>query len=105
MIILKLKGGLGNQMFQYACGIGLSIKYGQNIFFDISSYPDSYGRQFGLDNFNTNDSFVNKNIAKAISCLRKHESLSRLLHKYFFKNYLHYLNPAEVFDCRVTERQ
>jgi len=66
-------------------------KNDQDILFDMSSYPDSYCRQFGLDNFNTNYSFANKNIVKAISYLRKHEFLSRLLHKTFFKKHFEFL--------------
>jgi len=36
MIISKLYGGLGNQLFQYALGRYLSIKHNTTLAFDIS---------------------------------------------------------------------
>lgn len=39
MIVVKLIGGLGNQMFQYAYGLQLAKVYGEDICFDVSYYP------------------------------------------------------------------
>jgi hypothetical protein len=54
MIIIKIQGGLGNQMFQYALGRNLSLIH--NVPFKIdSSYlrsANQSGRSFCLDNFN-----------------------------------------------------
>jgi hypothetical protein len=47
MIVVKLQGGLGNQMFQYAAGRALSIKYNVPLFLDhsfIERNESSYGR-------------------------------------------------------------
>lgn len=38
MIISKIIGGLGNQMFQYATGRALSLAYGEKLSLDISSF-------------------------------------------------------------------
>jgi hypothetical protein len=38
MIIVQTKGGLGNQMFQYAFGRALSLKLGQQILIDTSDF-------------------------------------------------------------------
>jgi len=35
MILIKLQGGLGNQLFQYAMGRALSIKTGKTLFLDV----------------------------------------------------------------------
>jgi hypothetical protein len=52
MIITKLIGGLGNQMFQYATGLYLSKMHEVPLFLDTSDYsPDSF-RQYELDSFN-----------------------------------------------------
>jgi hypothetical protein len=45
MIIVKFKGGLGNQMFQYATARALSLKYGQPLFFDLSWYGQQAERE------------------------------------------------------------
>ncbi len=40
MIITKLKGGLGNQMFQYAVGRSFGVKYNDETKIDITGYDD-----------------------------------------------------------------
>ena len=58
MIIAKLQGGLGNQMFQYAAARKLSVKYGVDLLLDHSylerNSQDRYGftaRNFELEVF------------------------------------------------------
>ena len=43
MIVIKLWGGLGNQMFQYAFGFSLAKKYKQELKFDFSFYSNQPG--------------------------------------------------------------
>lgn len=63
MIILNLKGGLGNQMFQYALGRTLSLKNNDVLKLEVNGLDrankigDIY-REFGLGNFH-----IEKNIA------------------------------------------
>lgn len=56
MIIARLKGGLGNQMLQYATGRALSLKLGVNLKLDTTSLYSKIGgdtpRLYGLDVFN-----------------------------------------------------
>lgn len=40
MIITKLKGGLGNQMFQYIAGLAMAVKYKEELKIDITGYTD-----------------------------------------------------------------
>lgn len=58
MIIVKLMGGMGNQMFQYAMAKSLSTKY--NIPFVMDrNYIDNFDwRNYDLDLFNIKESFV-----------------------------------------------
>ena len=55
MIIVKLQGGLGNQMFQYAMGRALSLRTGEKVHYDRSWYEQipsgDTPRPFELDIF------------------------------------------------------
>lgn len=50
MIVVKLIGGLGNQMYQYAYGLQLAKEYGEPICFDTGYYPK--GQELGLYRLN-----------------------------------------------------
>ena len=54
MITVEISGGLGNQMFKYACGYAVAKKYGHELSIDtaISDHVDF--RKFELDSFQTN---------------------------------------------------
>jgi hypothetical protein len=57
LITIKLSGGLGNQMFQYALGIELANKHKTSLRLDASSYRVGGGitwRKFLLSDFNIN---------------------------------------------------
>ena len=51
MIIIRLQGGLGNQLFQYALGRNLAIKHGVPLKLDIRWYEQFTDRQYELDKF------------------------------------------------------
>ncbi len=53
MIIIKIKGGLGNQLFQYAFGRALAMKTGKKLKFDLSFYRQQNLRSFALNRFGT----------------------------------------------------
>ena len=52
MLISKLKGGLGNQMFIYTFIYMLGKRYSTDFSFDISDYNMGIGRNLELDKFN-----------------------------------------------------
>lgn len=56
MIILRLLGGLGNQLFIYAFGRALELEHNLDVYFDTFSgfKRDAYKRKYELDNFNVN---------------------------------------------------
>lgn len=51
MIIMRIKGGLGNQMFQYAVGRNLSLKTGLPLVLDRRHYRPTHEHGYGLDVF------------------------------------------------------
>lgn len=62
MIIVKLIGGLGNQMFQYACGRAVSLKLGTDLKLDISNFDKegSPRREYALGVFKISESFASE---------------------------------------------
>ncbi len=69
MIITKIQGGLGNQMFQYAIGRHLAYLNKTKLKLDISFYKDpqkNIFRQYALGNFNIIENFISDDEAKKI---------------------------------------
>ena len=55
MIITKIQGGLGNQMFQYAYAKHLATKYNKKLYCDINFYQHQSLRNFSLHDFDKID--------------------------------------------------
>lgn len=53
---MKLHGGLGNQMFEYAFGRALQIRLGCELILDTSDFAYDKLRNYSLDHFYLNDS-------------------------------------------------
>lgn len=51
MIIARLLGGLGNQMFQYATGRALALRTGADLKLDLAIYESSTSRAYALGHF------------------------------------------------------
>ncbi|MBI3572979.1 MAG: alpha-1,2-fucosyltransferase [Candidatus Kerfeldbacteria bacterium] len=51
MIITRIIGGLGNQMFQYAAGLALARRYHVPLKLDVRGYDEQKLRQFTLNHF------------------------------------------------------
>ncbi len=60
MIIIKLIGGLGNQMFQYAAGRRLAEINGANLKLDIGAFKNYALRKYELGVFNICEQFATK---------------------------------------------
>jgi hypothetical protein len=73
MVIVNLKGGLGNQMFQYATGRRLALHHNTVLKLDLSSLEccpaDITPRKFVLNHFNINAEVATK---QDLDCISKH---------------------------------
>ncbi len=67
MVIVKLMGGLGNQMFQYSVGRRLALKHQTQFKLDISYFNTQKKRSYGLSVFNVKESFAGPEEIKILS--------------------------------------
>lgn len=92
MIISKIQGGLGNQLFQWAYGKYLSIKYDTELYLDTNFYYNQIGntlRNFELNKF-PNLKYIEPNITeKPIIQLSDNFEYNEFIYD---QNYHYYLN-------------
>jgi hypothetical protein len=76
MIIMKIIGGLGNQMFQYALGRRLSEEKGFPLKLDISKFEKEgvTKRTYSLGVFNLHVEFASKNESDKLMVSKKWKS-------------------------------
>jgi len=100
MIITKLKGGLGNQMFQYATGFALALKNKTQQKIDISNYDHvtrDTPRKFALNVFNISSPIALSEEISGVSNSGFLSKLGNLINQKIFRNYYldfhpHFLN-------------
>ena len=80
MIITKLNGGLGNQLFEYACARSLQLTYGDEMRLDIEGFKRS-PRHYALNNFVLSDevSVLPERDSKSLILLQAISKISRNL--------------------------
>jgi hypothetical protein len=86
-IIVVLKGGLGNQMFQYASALSVAIQNDCILYIDTSTgfYKDPYFRSFSLECFNIEQKKIYK---KNILFEKIRRKYLRFISKFFFNKNL-----------------
>ena len=60
MIIVKLQGGMGNQMFQYAAAKSISVKYNVPFYIDRRHLDTVDWRNYDLDLYNIEENILNQ---------------------------------------------
>lgn len=84
MIISRISGGLGNQMFQYAVAKAIAKKNRDIFKLDISFYPKQTLRKYELNQFN-----IEENIATEQECIKfrgKEDLIFKVKRKLGFEN-------------------
>lgn len=108
MIIVKITGGLGNQLFQYSLGRALSLKLNCELVLDTSFYPTQTLRKYELDKFNIQARLATQK--EIDSAGAGNGFFSRLIRKIglisiFYPNYVQELESIkyvnEVDNCNV----
>lgn len=74
MIYIKLYGGLGNQMFQYAFAYALSLKWGGSLYLETSSFKENCEKR---------DSFTPRTFELEVFDLQGKEISREYLEKYY----------------------
>lgn len=88
MITVRLNGGLGNQMFQYATAKALATNHQTELALDITEFNKYELRNFELDKFKIRALIVNKNYF--IKKLLKKLNLIKILPNYYLEHSLMY---------------
>ncbi|PIA78015.1 hypothetical protein BFR04_07220 [Gaetbulibacter sp. 4G1] len=64
MVVIRLIGGIGNQLFQYAAAKALSIKHKESLFLDIDAFKTYKTHAYGLNHFNIKEKVYKNNLPK-----------------------------------------
>lgn len=105
MKIIRIKGGLGNQLFQYAYGRRLMLINKKEVIFDISFFEGSKQkkdttRPFLLDNFNIDNSVKFENIKENRFSKSFKKIISKITGDYGFYQSEEYFKGIEEIICK-----
>lgn len=104
--IVKLAGGIGNQLFQYALGKQLATRHGAELLFDTTSFTqDRHQRQFRLDYFNIPPvAIANETQIKPYRKYQRRQGRWWYLYNRFVANSTKYVQETQFhFDPRILE--
>ena len=108
MITVRLSGGLGNQLFQYAAARRLALKHGTRVRLDTSAYgswlsaPREADRPFELMSFALADPIVPRGTELAAMEARR-LALSALRHAGLYTSRRTYRHMNLEFDSRILD--
>lgn len=104
MIIIKLQGGLGNQMFQYALGRALSYLHTIPFFLDATGYERDPLRSYALSSFNIQEQFAPVKKIARFRHFQKRRGKIGFLHNLLFANNSRYVEERQFnFNPRILE--
>lgn len=106
MVIIKITGGLGNQLFQFALGLAIEETLGFQVKYDLSAYKIVGSRKFDLDKF-----VGNLKIANSEEIERNNNVLQKIKFQIFqwvgfpfgLKGLKYYLERNFQYDANVFD--
>lgn len=103
MIIVKLQGGLGNQLFQYALGRNLALKNKSRLRLDISGFrhdPRDPLREYSLDVFTIPAGIINGIASTCVKLVNRSVPLAN----FFGLNY-QYIREKKLREDKLRENK
>ena len=89
MIIVKLRGGLGNQLFEYSFGRAIQEKTNQPLILDISDYKESQPqREYELGHFRLGKNVTTDDTGQYNKTYKGGDNLITHIEKRFFSNFI-----------------
>lgn len=102
MIVSRMIGGLGNQMFEYACGLAVAKHHRVPLFLDTRGFNHQQSRTFTLSNFSISGSILEEHQLPTVAQVRS--PLVRLLPAWYRPKGLRvYRDYIKTFDTHLTE--
>lgn len=104
MIIVKIIGGIGNQLFQYAFAKALA-QHNPDVFLDISDYRFYDDRQFDLACFHISLPIASeKQVAQFLPVAGRKAKIQRFFRDVFQKNYLYFQEKQGDFEENILKK-
>lgn len=108
MIIVKLMGGIGNQLFQYATGRALALKHNTDLKFDLTLLNEDpenkyTKRNFELNHFNTSCNIADSNDIEKFTKLSFLKKVLRKISPSLKSKYFYASQNGFVFDERFPQ--
>lgn len=108
MIVVKLKGGLGNQLFQYAAGKSLAKKLNTDLYLDLTDFAiQSNGewtqREFELDVFSISAKIADHQLLMPYVAASKRNRIDRVFNS--LRKYNVYADNLQGFSNRFFEQK
>lgn len=107
MVVIKIGDGMGNQLYNYACGYATARRDGDTLMLDTSECDNSTLRDFELDNFHlkydARESFPNCNVFQKIYKRLRRNLKYRVIKERGMFAHAHYTPEDE--DRRIYEKK